>query len=88
MQLIASGPADYVALRGATHWRGYALPPGGLEPDAVLVMLQGWSARLVAAQGWGSWLAVRGGEVVASLERVLFDEIQDSLWFYDVIPSA
>ena len=67
MLLIATGPADYAALRGASVWRGYAVTPGGLEPDEVLVMLQGWSARLQAAQGWGSWLAVRGGEVVASL---------------------
>jgi RimJ/RimL family protein N-acetyltransferase len=30
-------------------------------------MLVGWTARLETAQGWGSWLAVQAGEVVASL---------------------
>ena len=64
--LLASGPEDYPLLNGAT-WRGYMLPPGGLESPEVLTMLVGWSARLQAAQGWGSWLAVEGGEVVASL---------------------
>jgi RimJ/RimL family protein N-acetyltransferase len=67
MQLIATLPADYRDLRGADQWRGYAVPPGGLEPPEVLDMLVGWSARLQAAQGWGTWVAVRQGEVVASL---------------------
>ena len=30
-------------------------------------MLVGWSQRLNDAQGWGSWLAVSEGEVIASL---------------------
>ena len=30
-------------------------------------MLEGWSARLIAAQGFGHWLALAEGEVVASL---------------------
>ena len=75
IRLIASGPKDYADLIGADTWRGYAVPPGGLEPEPVLRMLQGWAARLQAAQGWGSWLAVTElgpemegvAEVVASL---------------------
>ena len=67
IRLIACGPQDFADLIGAQDWRGFAIPDGGLEPEAVLVMLQGWSARLDAAQGWGTWLAVAQGEVVASL---------------------
>ena len=75
IRLIASGPKDYADLIGADTWRGYAVPQGGLEPEPVLRMLQGWAARLQAAQGWGSWLAVTEpgpeiegvAEVVASL---------------------
>ncbi len=67
MQLIATLPVDYRDLQGADQWRGFAVPPGGLEPPEVLDMLVGWSARLQAAQGWGTWLAVWRGEVVASL---------------------
>ena len=67
MQLIATLPEDYRALRDADTWRGHAVPPGGLEPPEVLDMLVGWSARLQAAQGWGTWVAVWQGEVVASL---------------------
>lgn len=43
------------------------MPEGGLEPPEVLEMLAGWTARLHAVQGWGSWVAVAAGEVVASL---------------------
>ena len=67
MQLIATLPEDYRDLRGADQWRGFAVPPGGLEPPEVLDMLVGWSARLQAAQGWGTWVAVWQGEAVASL---------------------
>ncbi len=67
MQLIATLPEDYRDLRGADQWRGFTLPPGGLEPPEVLDMLVGWSARLQAAQGWGTWVAVWRGEVVASI---------------------
>ena len=67
IQLIACGPQDFADLIGAQDWRGYGVPAGGLEPEAVLVMLQVWSARLQAVQGWGTWLAVAQGEVVASL---------------------
>ena len=57
--LIPTLPEDYTALRDAVAWRGYAVPEGGLKPDEVLVMLEGWSARLLAAQGWVSWLAMK-----------------------------
>ena len=67
IRLIPCGPRDYADLIGANDWRGFAIPQGGLEPEAVLLMLQGWSARLQAAQGWGTWLAVVQDEVVASL---------------------
>jgi RimJ/RimL family protein N-acetyltransferase len=67
VQLIATLPEDYRDLRGADQWRGFAVPPGGLEPPEVLDMLVGWSDRLQAAQGWGTWVAVWRGEVVASL---------------------
>ena len=67
MRLIASTQADYQALRGAVEWRGFAVPEGGLEPPEILDMLVGWSARLMSAQGWGTWLAIQDGEVVASL---------------------
>ena len=67
MRLIATQPADYAALQGEGQWRGFAVPPGGLEPPEVLAMLVGWAGRLQAAQGWGTWLAVQGGEVLASL---------------------
>ena len=66
MILIATGAADYAALKTGS-WRGFAVPRGGLEPGEVLDMLQGWSARVNAAQGWGTWLAVDQGQVVASL---------------------
>ena len=64
--LIAAGPEDYQACNPPL-WRGYRVPEGGLAPAPVIDILIGWSARLVAAQGWGSWIAVAGGEVVASL---------------------
>jgi RimJ/RimL family protein N-acetyltransferase len=67
LRLIASGPADYQELSGAVKWREFAVPEGGLEPPEILDMLAGWSARLLSAQGWGTWLAVQDGEVVASL---------------------
>ena len=67
MQLIATLPADYEAMQGAAEWRGYHIPQGGLEPFETLEMLVGWAGRLQAAQGWGSWVAVQDGEVVASL---------------------
>lgn len=66
LTLIATRPEDYQAL-GGTDWRSYHLPEGGLEPPEVLEMLAGWTARLHAAQGWGSWVAAAAGEVVASL---------------------
>lgn len=67
IKIIPTGPQDYAALRGAGVWRGYAVPEGGLEPDEVLQMLVGWSQRLNDAQGWGTWIAVSGGEAVVSL---------------------
>lgn len=67
LRLIPSFPEDYQRLGEGGPWKGFALPEGGLEPPEVLEMLARWSARLQAAQGWGSWLAVAGGEVVASL---------------------
>ena len=65
--LIATGPGDYTALRGAAVWRGQAVPEGGLEPLEVLAMLERWSADLQAVPGWGTWLAIAEGEVVASV---------------------
>ena len=44
MILIATGAADYAALKTGS-WRGFAVPRGGLEPDEVLDMLQGWKRR-------------------------------------------
>ena len=67
MRLIASAPADYQALQGAVKWREFTVPEGGLEPPEILDMLPDWSARRMAAQGWGTWFAVQDGEVVASL---------------------
>ncbi len=67
MRLIATGPQDYLDLRESVEWRGWQVPPGGVEPVETLEMLSAWSARLHRAQGWGTWLAVEGGEVVASL---------------------
>lgn len=68
LRLIASVPEDYALLAAGGPWKGFRLPEGGLEPPEVLAMLGPWSARLQAAQGWGTWLAVTGaGEVVASL---------------------
>ena len=64
--LIPAGPEDYRDL-AAPLWRGYRVPEGGLAPAPVMEILIGWSARLLAAQGWGSWIAVAGGEVVASV---------------------
>ena len=64
MQLIATLPADCRDLQGADNWRGFAVPPDGLD------MLVGWSARLQAAQSWGIWVAVWRGEVVAKLAFV------------------
>lgn len=66
MQLIASRPEDYQGLKTGI-WQGFRVPLGGLEPDETLDMLSGWSARLVTAQGWGTWLGVTADEVVASL---------------------
>ena len=66
MLLIASLPGDYLALQ-AGKLREFRVPDGGLEPPDTLHMLQDWSARLQAAQGWGTWLAVAGDEVAASL---------------------
>ena len=77
MDLIASVPADYLALIGAARWRGFAVPEGGLEPVETLQMLHHWSVRLIAAQGWGAWLAVTGGEVVASM--AIKDPVQDGV---------
>lgn len=67
LRLIPSFPEDYQVLQAGGPWKGHTLPEGGLEPAEVLAMLARWSARLNVAQGWGSWLAVEGGEVVASL---------------------
>lgn len=67
MQLLAAGPQDYAEIGRAGIWRGFVIPEGGLEPPETLQMLEGWSARLIAAQGWGTWLGVTGEEVVASL---------------------
>lgn len=67
IRLIATGPEDYAALVGAGTWRGLALPEGGLEPEPVLAMLKALSGRLQRAQGWGTWFAAAGGEVVCSL---------------------
>lgn len=65
--LIATVPGDYAALRDARKWRGYGLPEGGVESDATLTMLEGWSAGLQAGPGWGTWLAESQDQVVASL---------------------
>ena len=67
MILLATLPEDYRHLQPGALWRGFTVPEGGLEPPETLEMLVGWSARLQAAQGWGTWLGVAGGEVVASL---------------------
>ena len=67
LYLIATGPDDYRGLIGAAEWRNFQVPEGGLEPEAVLNMLTGWSDKLQRAQGWGTWLAVTQGAVVASL---------------------
>ena len=62
--LLPTLPEDYTALRDAVAWRGLAVPEGGLEPDAVLVMLEGWSRAAVGSAGLG---ALAGDEVVVSL---------------------
>lgn len=67
IRLIASLPQDYADLTLASKWRGLTIPEGGLEPEPVLRMLQSLAQRLHDAQGWGTWLAVAGGEVVGSL---------------------
>ena len=70
LTLIATRPGDYQALGGA-NWRGYHLPEGGLEPPEVLEMLAGWTARLHAVQGWGSWVAVAAGVAAEGVGGVL-----------------
>ncbi len=67
IQLVATLPQDYQAFKTAAQWQGFALPEGGLEPPEVLDMLTGWAERLHSAQGWGTWVAVSGAEVVGSL---------------------
>ncbi len=67
LRLIPTLATDYSALVGATSWRDWHVPEGGLEPADVLVMLAELCAELDAAQGWGTWLAVVGDEVVASV---------------------
>ena len=60
LQLIATQPADYLALQAGPTWRGYRGAAGRAgTAGQCLQMLAGWSARLQAAQGWGTWLAVR-----------------------------
>jgi RimJ/RimL family protein N-acetyltransferase len=66
LRLVASTAADYPLL-GAAVWRGWAVPPGGLERPEVLAMLGPWVDGLRQAQGWGGWLALEAGEVVASV---------------------
>ena len=65
--LIPAGPQDFESLKTAAARRGYAVPEGGLERPEVLDMLIPWSQRLIEAQGWGAWLAVGEGEIVASI---------------------
>lgn len=67
IQLVATGPQDYAELIGTGRWRDLAIPDGGLEPAPVLSMLAALSQRLNAAQGWGTWFALAGGELVCSL---------------------
>ncbi len=47
--------------------RGHKAPEGGVEPEETLRMLEGLARDLRAAQGWGTFLALEDGEVVASL---------------------
>lgn len=67
MLLTETRPADAAALLRTMDCRGYGLPPGVIKPDEVPAMPEGWSARLLAAQGRGSRLAVQRGEMPASL---------------------
>ncbi len=67
MRLIATQPSDYWAFRPGGIWRGCRVPVGGLEPAPTLKMLAGLSARLQAAQGWGTWVGVVDHDVVVSI---------------------
>jgi RimJ/RimL family protein N-acetyltransferase len=67
VQLIPTGPADYAGLTEGSVWRGFRVPPGGMEPADTLVMLAGLSDRLLTAQGWGTWVGVCDGETVVSI---------------------
>lgn len=67
MHLLATTGADYAVIGQGGPWQGHSVPEGGLEPDFVLVLLEGLSQRLHQAQGWGTWFGVVGGEVVVSI---------------------
>lgn len=67
LRVVSVGPSAFSALRQGGAVRGHKSPEGGVEPEETLRMLEGLSRDLRAAQGWGTYLALDDGEVVASL---------------------
>ena len=66
MRLLAITPETLLALADGIAPDGTRLPPGGLETAEVLAMLARAHAPIHAAEGWGMWLAIVGGEIVGS----------------------
>lgn len=67
LRVVSVGPSAFAALRQGGAVRGHKAPEGGVEPEETLRMLESLARDLRAAQGWGTFLALDEGEVVASL---------------------
>lgn len=67
LRVVSVGPSAFAALRQGGAVRGHKAPEGGVEPEETLRMLERLARDLRAAQGWGTFLALDAGEVVASL---------------------
>jgi RimJ/RimL family protein N-acetyltransferase len=87
LRVVSVGPSAYAALRQGGAVRGHKAPEGGVEPEETLRSLESLARDLRAAQGWGTFLALLDGEVVASLavKRPVEDGVAEI--GYGVAPS-
>jgi RimJ/RimL family protein N-acetyltransferase len=67
LRIVSVGPSAFAALRNGGAVRGHKSPEGGVEPEETLRRLEALARELREAQGWGNWLGLDEGEVVASL---------------------